>query len=115
FAIALNGILGTGLGIQSDGNVLLGGSVTSQDFVGENMYLVRLYGIEAELGTDKMEQEDLVVYPNPAQNEFLIRSAATVEHVRLVDVNGRLIDTWSVADHYQLSKDVVSGTYFLHI
>lgn len=115
FAISLNDIQGTGMGIQSDGNVLLGGSITSQDFVGENMYLVRLYGIEAELGIEDASEVGLTLYPNPAQNEFYIQTEGTIEHLSLVDVNGKQIDSWDVADHYALKPHVVSGTYFLHI
>ncbi len=115
FAIALNGIFGTGLGIQSDGNVLLGGSATSQDFVGDNMYLMRLYGIEAELGVNEQAVAEALVYPNPASERFEIRSDEVIEEVRLMDLNGCLIDSWKFANHYELKENVVSGVYMLHI
>lgn len=115
FAIAINGIIGTGMAIQSDGNVVLGGTITSQDFVGENMYMMRLYGVEAALELTEEITESMVIYPNPAQDNFSIQTTNEVEEVRLVDLNGHIVASWEGADHYKLKEDVVGGSYFLHI
>lgn len=115
FTIAINGIIGTGMAIQSDGNVVLGGTITSQDFAGENMYMMRLYGIEAALELVEETTEGIVIYPNPVQDDFRIHATNEVEEVRLIDLNGHIVASWEGADYYKLRENVVGGSYFLHI
>lgn len=54
------------------------------------------------------------LYPNPANEYFMISAELAIERVELVDLNGKLLKTYTVSDNYEL-ENVTSGTYLVII
>lgn len=105
--------------IMDDGSILTGGHLTSQDFVGENMFLTKLLIEEqilnlTDLGTAAL---NVVVYPNPTSEYFNIKGieASDVLNVSLVDLDGRLIQTWNGSNSQYELDNVTTGNYILQL
>lgn len=113
--ISTNSYMPTGLAIQSDGKIVLGGFLTSQDFVGENMFMFRIHSLNTAF-VNVHEAADMRVYPNPAKSNFSISTISKVEKVELVDLSGRLVQVWeSYQSLYSLDSAVVRGVYYLNV
>ena len=103
--------------IMDDGSVLTGGYLTSQDFVGENMYLVKLLIEEQVVGLHEVgsTEAEVLTYPNPISESFSVKTDAEVLHIKLMDLNGRMVQNWENANSFPIGADVSSGSYFLQI
>lgn len=62
-------------------------------------------------------ERDIIVYPNPATDRLNVTSETPLQTVRLCDLNGRTIDTWSPGStaHSINTNLYPSGLYLLHI
>lgn len=106
------------LEIMDDGSILTGGYLTSQDFVGENMFVVKLLISSQIVGIDNLEKEiDIVVYPNPTSEYFQISGLENLEvsGVQLIDINGRIIQSWNEATTVYQLDNLAIGNYFLQV
>jgi uncharacterized delta-60 repeat protein len=103
--------------IMNDGSVLTGGYLTSQDFVGENMYVVKLLIEEQVANLNEMDADDVVVtvYPNPTSDQFKVSTAAEIMQVSLMDLNGSRIQNWENSDVFKLDEHISSGIYFIQV
>lgn len=116
FAIAINTISAPGAAIQSDGSVLIGGHITSQDFIGNNLFIVRFHGTEGDPDNISSEnQSSYVIYPNPTSDQFRIRGDEQIQLVELYSMNGQLLGSWSLQNQYDLPETVSNGIYALSI
>jgi type IX secretion system substrate protein len=61
--------------------------------------------------------DDLVVWPNPAGNNFFIKTRVPMSYIRLIDLSGKLIRRWQAAsDEIRLeSGDLGAGLYILEV
>lgn len=58
------------------------------------------------------------IYPNPVENTFKIKTSATIQHLEVFDVNGRLIQKQNSLSRLQATVDMQSfptGIYFVRI
>jgi uncharacterized delta-60 repeat protein len=103
--------------IMDDGSVVTGGYLTSQDFVGENMYLVKLLIEEQTAGLEEVETSEVqvTIYPNPMSNYFTVEADAELLGLHLMDLNGRIIQNWENNSNFFIEEHVSNGTYLLHI
>lgn len=114
FTINTNSVATMGCGVQSSGKIVLGGYLTSQDFVGENSFMIRVIPT-AGLGVEEMTNEVLVnVYPNPVSNSFQVNTDG-VEVVELLDVNGKSLKSWNAQASYELPVGVSTGVYIVRV
>ena len=113
FAISTNMVAVMGCGMQSDGKVVVGGYLTSQDFVGENMFAIRIIPF-AGLGIEELATESVTVYPNPVTSEFQV-SNENVKSVELLDLSGNLIETWDVQLSYTVPNSLTTGVYLVRV
>lgn len=114
FAIQTAAVSTMGCGVQSDGKIVLGGFLESQDFVGANMFMVRLYPYADNSSVSEITKEVITVYPNPASSEFHIANE-NVEAVELLDMNGKNIMTWVAQNNYPLPTDLNPGMYMIRV
>lgn len=103
------------LSIQSDGKFIIAGSVESDDFDHVNLMMVRIHLSDvASLST--LDQNDLVIYPNPASDVFHIQSSFHITGVECMDINGRVVQQWNDAGSaFHLNNTVPAGQYFVRI
>lgn len=113
--IATDTYMPRALSIQSDGKILLGGYITSQDFVGENMFLFRIHPVNTASLTE-LGNTNVKVYPNPASESFLITGAEEIESVQLFDLSGKVVQEWNGDEGaFVLNPEIQTGSYFLNI
>jgi len=113
FTISTNSVSMFGCDLQSDGKIITGGHLDSQDFIGENMFMIRLYPYEDNTSVFELEQEKITVYPNPVVSQFHING--DVERIELIDANGRVLQTWGAQSTYTLSPSITSGAYTVRV
>jgi hypothetical protein len=71
---------------------------------------------DAPLSTDNFDAqtEAINAYPNPVTNSFQINSSENVENVKLFNINGRLVKTFTANANYDVS-DLATGVYITTI
>ncbi|GAB5417221.1 MAG: hypothetical protein Crog4KO_20870 [Crocinitomicaceae bacterium] len=113
FSIATNEVNAFGCALQSDGKIIIGGHLESQDFVGSNMFMVRVHPYQDNSSVFELEKETITVYPNPVVSEFRIDGAIT--SVALIDGNGRILMNWETQEAYILPSSISSGVYTVRV
>jgi uncharacterized delta-60 repeat protein len=113
FTIATNSTQAFGCDLQSDGKIIIGGYLESQDFIGSNMFMVRLYPYQDNSSVFELEKEVITVYPNPVTSEF--RIDGDVSSVELIDGNGRVLLNWEAQEVYNLPSSIASGVYIVRV
>ncbi len=107
------------LEIMDDGSILTGGYLTSPDFVGENMFVTKLLIANQIVGLDNLmaNEINIVVYPNPAVEYFQISGLENVDvlSVQLMDINGRIIQSWTESFTVYQLDNLAKGSYFLQV
>ncbi len=102
-----------GGGVQSDGSIIIGGLLESQDFVGQNMFMVRLAPYVDNSGITELTNMSLNVYPNPATSVFSI-DMEDVQSVVLISMQGTVVASWDpTTTGYQIPASIVPGSYIL--
>jgi len=115
FSISVISEYAYGGGMQSDGSIIIGGFLTSQDFVGENLFMVRLAPYEDASSLFEVESNAVKVYPNPAKSTFSI-DMEDVEMVQLISMQGAIVTTWNESNGvYQIPSNVDQGTYLIRV
>lgn len=119
FTISVASMEQTLLEVMNDGSVLTGGYLTSQDFTGENMFLVKLLtDVQLADVNNFGGGANILLYPNPTSNNFTIDgvNASDVLNVTLMDMNGRILQTWNGAasSSYELNN-VSTGNYIVQL
>ncbi len=119
FDIEVTEMQQTLLAIMDDGSILTGGYLTSPDFVGENMFVTKLLIANQIVGLDNLTANDIniVVYPNPAAEYFQISGLENIDvvGVQLIDINGRIIQSWNEATTVYQLDNLAKGNYFLQV
>lgn len=68
------------------------------------------------LSTDVSAKNDVVVYPNPFNTEFVVKGITGVESVKIFDANGKFIVQKSVKNNDKINlQHLPKGTYFVKI
>ena len=74
--------------------------------------------IDACLGVDELSNEWTIMYPNPAKDQFTVKSNVAIDQITVMDLYGRIIEQqigWST-DEYQMSvSNWSAGTYIIEI
>lgn len=106
-----------GMDLQSDGKIILGGDMTSQDFTGRNTAMIRMFNINTLGMNDFNENSPLVhIFPNPVTTQFSIDTDAELIFVQLMDQSGRVVQSWEGESNvFDLNDDVSNGTYMLRM
>ncbi|MDN3666948.1 DNRLRE domain-containing protein [Algibacter miyuki] len=78
---------------------------------------IRIQG--TTLGLDSKMKSEFVMFPNPAQESFLIQTSnAEISHVKVLSINGSLLYNINDVNSKSLTVDVSNfqtGVYFVHI
>jgi len=115
FSINVNSASAYGGGMQSDGSIIIGGYLTSQDFVGENMFMVRLNPYKDVTSVEALKNEFVNVYPNPATTSFQIEVDG-IEYVQLISMQGKVVNTWYESQNeFQIPSNTESGDDILRV
>lgn len=119
FTISVATMEQTLLEVMDDGSILTGGYLTSQDFTGENMFLVKLLTEDQIAGVNDLGVNtlDVLVYPNPTTEHFNIKGVevSDVLNVNLVDLDGRLIQAWDASTSTYELNNVSKGNYIVQL
>jgi len=108
------------LGVMSDGSILLGGHLSSQDIVGENMSIVKVFNTNQSLGfsDNELNEAIITVYPNPTSSSFQIQlnQDEYIMNANLIGMDGRIAQEWNgETSIYHLNDAVASGRYWLNV
>lgn len=70
---------------------------------------ITLKGDPMPLGINEWTENDIVVYPNPFQTTFEIKSTTTFDHIEVVDLTGRLL--YRISDKPSKTKTISSSSW----
>jgi len=92
-----------------------GPSGANSDYIG-----VDSFSVNRPLSTSDFFSQNFALYPNPVKNIFNITSknGSTVENVKVIDINGRIVSDMNVSniDNIQINVDnLTAGVYFVKI
>ncbi|WP_040253873.1 T9SS type A sorting domain-containing protein [Psychroserpens mesophilus] len=115
---AINDDFGFSVDLSSDGTKVVIGD-PYRDVNGNNSGFVQVYDITNVLSVEEFESEIFSVFPNPTKSTLTIQSKVATSYIKIVDINGRLLNT---IDNLNLSQEVTlevdylsNGIYFLNI
>jgi hypothetical protein len=96
------------------------GSWANASFAGSLMMRpVFACGIDYLAGVEENFEEaesEIVLYPNPSQNYFMIRSSEVPEHVEMLDLSGRTVLSEDLNGKTEVNvNDVAEGIYLVRI
>lgn len=115
FSISAISAQAFGGGMQSDGAIIIGGYLESQDFVGENMFMVRLNAYKDVTSVLEVKNQFVNVYPNPATSSFNIDMNG-IESVKLISMQGKVVNTWfGNQNTFEIPANTESGAYILQM
>ena len=81
-----------------------------------NMYST---SVQENLGINDFEKSDVVLFPNPVNNQLYVKSKLNIDTIKIFDINGRLIQNKKMIysnDEIELSvSELKSGIYFLEV
>ncbi|MEX1193127.1 MAG: T9SS type A sorting domain-containing protein [Brumimicrobium sp.] len=108
------------LALLSDGSILLGGHATSQDFVGEQMYVTKVFNVNqvADLSSQTVDESKISVYPNPTRSQFTIKlnKGEEIVETQLINPQGRTVQSWNEhATNFYLNGNIASGSYYIKV
>lgn len=108
------------LTLLSDGSILLGGHATSQDFVGEQMYVTKVFNVNqvADLSSQTVDESKISVYPNPTRSQFTIKlnKGEEIVETQLINPQGRTVQSWNEhATNFYLNGNIASGSYYIKV
>ncbi len=71
----------------------------------------------APIGISEMDEEDttILLYPNPAQNTFQIRSSLTIEQLTIYDISGRVLKQVSDPESVIEISSLAKGIYWVKL
>lgn len=102
-------------GTQSDGSIIIGGNLQSQDFIGSNGVMLRLAPYKDVTGITELASQSLQVFPNPVINSFQL-DLENIQSVQLISLEGRVVAAWNSEENaYVLPSNVNSGVYILQV
>jgi hypothetical protein len=95
---------------------LANGFLNSQSYISGSDTTIVEYTYSENAGiTDALKTEvDVVVYPNPAQNDIHVKTVGDILSLSLVDISGRLIREVRGTSLMKI-KDLPAGNYILTI
>lgn len=71
--------------------------------------------VDACVGLTDLENDAILIHPNPASAQFSLSSTSGIESVQLVDMNGRVVKRFNeAAENYDITE-IQGGVYFVHI
>lgn len=70
---------------------------------------------KSNLNTSDLKLEDFKIYPNPFADEFTISDTSKIQHIKIIDVSGRLLKLIEKPSSKINLKDFKSGIYFITI
>src|SRR3989338_3536063 len=112
FTISVNSLGAMGGVVQSNGAIVIGGYLTSQDFVGENMFMVRLLPDNASVA--EITVDEVRVYPNPINDQFALQME-DVKRVEMVSIHGKVVASWDAQAAYSIPNGTPPGAYFIRV
>lgn len=81
-----------------------------------NMYST---SVQENLSINDFEKSDVVLYPNPVNNQLYIKSKLSIDSIKIFDINGRLIQNKIMNysnENLELSvSELRSGIYFIEV
>ena len=108
-------LVGAASGVQSDGSILIGGTIASLDLEIYNMFLSRISNsVTTNTHETYITNPTLSVFPNPILSAFSIEleDPQTLESVELMNLQGQRLQQWTGSQSvYQLSPDIPAGHY----
>jgi uncharacterized delta-60 repeat protein len=115
FPIHVDNVMMEGMALQSDNKIIVAGIVQSDDLPEVNLMMTRIH-LEDAVGLSSEMKSNLVVYPNPTQTSFSIQSDVFIQHVKLSDLSGRIVQQWDVNQQiYLFDQHLPDGDYMLTI
>lgn len=114
--ISPNSLNGKCAALQSDGAILIGGDVTSDDFEQNRLFIVRLLPVQEEPESiGELALNSAVIYPNPAREVFFVQTEGIVERVELISLQGQVVFSWRSSAAYAIPSSIEAGTYLLKV
>lgn len=117
FGLNGNDEFGYSVDLTTDGTKIIIGD-PSNDNNASYAGFAQVYDLTDVLSVEEFESDLFAVFPNPTNSKLTIRSKVDVDEIRVVDVNGRNLNTFDVNGNQDVVIDVEtlsSGIYFLKI
>jgi len=76
---------------------------------------VQLIGVDACASLEELNENALVIYPNPAQSTFTLESEFLVEQLEIVDISGKVVRLFDKNTVVYDVNSLNSGTYFVRV
>jgi endo-1,4-beta-xylanase len=92
--------------------------VTASATDGSKITGEKTIGITAKIITWLEEEQPIGIYPNPVSNgKISVKSSDTLSRIDLLDLHGKMIDSWSIQDKKEIVLNVstIPGMYILQI
>jgi hypothetical protein len=99
-------------------NALNSGIIPATYFYNNNQLFANACGYSSDLLVNELSADELMVYPNPANDYFIIKGLNNHQNqVELIDLCGKTISVWNNIDNQDILyiKGVSSGTYYVKI
>ncbi|OFZ63794.1 MAG: hypothetical protein A3D92_05975 [Bacteroidetes bacterium RIFCSPHIGHO2_02_FULL_44_7] len=111
---------GTGVtaGVFDPATAGLGSHTITYTFIAANSCLSsasQTILVDACAGLNDLENEAVLLHPNPASTQFSLASTSTVKSVQLVDMHGRTVKRFNSSSAFYDIAGIQSGVYFVHI
>ncbi|MEO8148938.1 MAG: T9SS type A sorting domain-containing protein [Bacteroidia bacterium] len=81
-----------------------------------DMFVARLGSIATEIH-DLQNENETIIYPNPSNGKFILKSKANINAFRIYDVNGRVVmEQFANQQIFQIDiSELKSGIYFVQV
>lgn len=113
---AVNDDFGYSVDLSSDGTKVLIGD-PNNNVNGSDSGFAQVYDLTQVLSVEEFEKDSFSIHPNPASSKLTIRSKMGLIEIKVIDINGRLLETY---DSLNLSQEITldvqelsEGVYFL--
>ncbi|MEM9679677.1 MAG: T9SS type A sorting domain-containing protein [Bacteroidota bacterium] len=106
--------LGQAVDLNADGSRIVVG-IPQQTFGLPNQGVVEVYE-NATLSTSDLEvNTDILVYPNPSKDHFIIESPMPINEVQIFNVQGQKVKTFTSPQDKYTIDELQSGAYFVNV
>jgi hypothetical protein len=86
---------------------------------GSDSGFVQVYDITDVLSVEEFKSDLFKVFPNPTSSNLTIQSKVNIREIRIIDINGRLLNNFdAINEDQEISisvENLSNGVYFLRL
>lgn len=85
------------------------------NYDGEGFHLWRYTDTNLSIGTEHTTNVDFSIYPNPANHTLNLKYSGEIKNIRVIDLNGRMLQQWEGTTAAVDISSLNAGMYFIQI